>query len=302
MPDVALFVSFVVLFYCLFFYGGTEQLFRDSDTGWHIRNGETILASGEIPHADPYSFTKAGEPWFPWEWLADLAMGYVHRRFSLSGIALLYASQIAVATWLWFHLNWRLKGNFFLACALAAPMLSTTNLHWLARPHIFSWVFLLLLLVKFEEVHVRFRWQDALGFAALSALWANMHGSFFLAPLIALIYAAGWFLRPLIWTAGGRDQALWFLMAAASLAAGSFANPFGAALHIHVIRYLNDGELLQRVGEFQSFNFHVEGAFQIVLTMGVAALGGILALSSRKPHHFLLATFFSVMALRSACR
>jgi hypothetical protein len=300
MPDVALFVSFVVLFYCLFFYGGTEQLFRDSDTGWHIRNGETILATGQIPRVDPYSFTRQGEPWFPWEWGADMLMGYVHKHSNLSGISLLYASLIAVATWLWFQLNWRLNGNFLLACALASPMLSTTNLHWLARPHIFSWVFLLVLLIRAETVPVQFRWRDAIGFALFSALWANMHGSFFLGPVIALIYAAGWMVRPLIWNVGGGSQAKWFLLAAASLAAGSLANPFGPALHIHVFTYLNDMELLRRVGEFQSFNFHVEGAFQIVLTLGIAALGGFVALSSRKPHHFLLAIMFCAMALRSA--
>jgi len=300
MPDVALFVSFVVLFYCLFFYGGTQQLFRDSDTGWHIRNGEAILSSGAIPHVDPYSFTKPGAPWYPWEWLSDVLMGSVHRKAGLGGIALLYAAMIAVSTWLWFQLNWRLGGNFLLACALAAPMLSTTNLHWLARPHLFSWAFLLILLIRFESSPLNFRWQDALFLASLSALWSNMHGSFFLAPVLALIYAIGWFSRSLIWTASGRDQAKWFLLAALSLAAGSLATPFGPSLHVHVIKYLGDTELLQRVGEFQSFNFHVEGAFQIVLTMGIAALGGVLALSSRKPHHFLLAVFFSAMALRSA--
>jgi hypothetical protein len=300
MPDVALFVSCVVLFYCLFFYNGTEQLFRDSDTGWHIRNGESILATGVIPHADPYSFTKPGAPWFPWEWGADVVMGYVHKQSGLSGIALLYASLIAAATWLWFQLHWQLHGNFLFACALAAPMLSTTNLHWLARPHLFSWVFLLILLLKLETAGTRFRWRDAIGLAALCAVWANMHGSFFLAPIVALIYWAGLAARRLIWNAGGENRPHWYLLAALSLAAGSLANPFGVALHIHIYKYLNDMELLQRIGEFQSFNFHVEGAFQIVLTMGIAALGGFAALSTRKPHHFLLAAVFCAMALRSA--
>ena len=321
MPDVALFVSFVVLFYCLFFYGGTEQLFRDSDTGWHIRNGESILASGKIPHADPYSFTRPDAPWFPWEWGADLLMGYVHKHFALTGICLLYSSLIGLATWLWFQLNWRVNGNFLLACALAAPMLSTTNLHWLARPHIFSWIFLLVLSIRFELAGESacptsankllplvgqavspavFKWRDAIALAALSALWANMHGSFFLAPMIALIYAAGWFARSLIWNTSGSSQAKWFLLAAIPLAAGSLANPFGIELHKHIYQYLNNSELLQRVAEFQTFNFHVEGAFQIVLTLGIAALGGFAALSSRKPHHFLLAVLFCAMALRSA--
>jgi len=33
------------------------QALRDSDTGWHIRNGESILAEMRLPRTDPYSFT-----------------------------------------------------------------------------------------------------------------------------------------------------------------------------------------------------------------------------------------------------
>ena len=155
-----------------------------------------------------------------------------------------------------------------------------------------------MLLLKLEAAGTRFRWQDALGLTALSAVWANMHGSFFLAPAIALIYWAGMLVRPLIWNIGRENRTHWYLFAALSLAAGSLANPFGTALHAHVYRYLNDTELLQRVGEFQSFNFHVEGAFQILLMLGVAALGGVLALSRKNVAHFLLTVLFLAVALR----
>ena len=62
----------VTLFYALFLFQGYTAFFRDSDTGWHIRTGEMILRNGSLPHTDPFSFTRTGQPWFAWEWLADV--------------------------------------------------------------------------------------------------------------------------------------------------------------------------------------------------------------------------------------
>jgi hypothetical protein len=53
IPDLAMVGAVVTLFYCQFLFQGYRKLFRDSDAGWHIRNGETILATGRLPHADP---------------------------------------------------------------------------------------------------------------------------------------------------------------------------------------------------------------------------------------------------------
>ena len=75
LPDVAMAVACVTLFYCLFLYQGYRNLFRDSDAGWHIRSGVDILRTLRLPRTDPYSFTREGTPWFAWEWAADAVDG-----------------------------------------------------------------------------------------------------------------------------------------------------------------------------------------------------------------------------------
>src|SRR5947207_11716986 len=162
-PDLALAAACVTLFYCLFLFRGYQQLFRDSDAGWHIRTGEAILATGALPHTDPYSFTRAGQPWFAWEWLVDVATGMIHSRLGLNGVALFYAAAIAAGVWLWFRLHWALHGNFLVAAAMAPLLLSTCNIHWLARPHVLSWIFLLLAVFP--------RKPHLLLVGAITALW-----------------------------------------------------------------------------------------------------------------------------------
>lgn len=294
-PELALSGAFVAIVWLLAFFGGPSALFRDADAGWHIRAGEQMIASGTLPHGDPYSFSKAGEPWIAWEWASDVAAGVAHRVAGLNGVAWLYMLAIAASVWMWFRLHWAAGGNFVLACLFAAPLLSTTNMHWLARPHVFGWLFAIGT-VWFCETPRRVSLPAVF---ALSALWANMHGSFFLGPAIILIYVLGSWCGKVLWGQALRPAA-GLLPGAAAALAGTFVNPNGWNLHKHVVAYLTDSALLDRIGEFQSFNFHAAGATQIILALLIGAAGGFAALSARRCDRFLLSMLVTAAALRSA--
>ena len=363
VPDLAFATAFITLFYCLFLFQGYQQLFRDSDAGWHIRNGETILATRALPRTDTYSFTRAGQPWYAWEWLADVAVGALHRSLGLNGVAVFYAAAISAGVWLWFRLHWALGGNFLIACAMAPLLLSTCSIHWLARPHVLSWIFLLLAIFP--------RRPNLIAVAIVTALWANIHASFFMALAIALIFLGQELLAPerlqterlqseprpsgspegLRPTNGSEDTSseprpsgsvgqlrdwqtlpygrgsdrsdlqrsvtapatqwqrsvtvaalmrAYYLKAFAVAAIAPLLNPYGPKLYVHVYRYLTDSELLSRIGEFQSFDFHSPGSGQIIAALIVGIAGGTLALTERRFHHFALAVLVTAMALRSA--
>ena len=303
LPDLALTAACVTLFYCLFLFQGYQKLFRDSDAGWHIRAGEAMLRSGALPRTDPYSFTQQGRPWVAWEWGSDMLVAAAHRGAGLSGVALLYAAAISGGVWLWFRLHWAAGGNFLLAGAMSPLLLSTCNLHWLARPHVFGWLFLVGALLYAERARPPFRPRDALAVAAATAVWANLHPSFFWAPAIAVVYGAGSLVRPLLWrldAAQERARARWFGWAALVSALAGLANPYGWNLYGHLFEYLTDSALLARIGEFQSFDFHAPGSEQILLAVGVAAAGGVLAAGRRRPEWLALAVLVLAVALRSA--
>ena len=289
-PDLSLTAASVTLFYCLFLFQGYQKLFRDSDAGWHIRTGEAILRTGMLPRTDPYSFTRAGQPWFAWEWGADVVVGAIHRAAGLSGVALFYGTAIAAGVWLWFRLHWALEANFLVACAMAPLLLSTCNIHWLARPHVLSWLFLLVAVLyaeRMKEIGIR----QLLAMGAFIALWANVHASFFLAAVVAVIYDLIW------WRRRFRLRGGWAVLVALL---APLLNPYGYHLYSHVFRYLTDSELLSRIGEFQSFDFHAAGSGQIVATVILGIGGGFLALIQGRIHHFVLAVLISAMGLRSA--
>ena len=295
LPDAAFVCAVLTLVYCLFLADGWRQFFRDSDTGWHIRTGEHILKTRSLPFADPYSFTRTGQPWFAWEWGADVVVASAeHNGAGLAGVAVLYALAIASATWLWWQLTWTMGGDFLLGWLFAVPMLSTTNLHWLARPHIFGWVFAMLALWTAE------RGRSLFLVAVLAVVWTNVHASFFLFPLILAIYAVGRWLSPLLFSLAPSGRVAWLLKAALVSSLATLLNPYGWHVHQHVVQYLSNSELIDRIAEFQSFNFHAEGSAQIIVALGLAATGGLLSLRQGNLSRFLVVLLFLPLGLRSA--
>ena len=303
VPDVALVAAAVTFFYSVFLFPGYRKFFSDSDAGWHIRAGELMVARRALPNTEPFSFTMNSSHWYAWEWGADVIVGTIHKKWGLSGVVFFYATAIALGVWLWFRLNWLVEGNFFLACLFAAPMISTTTLHWLARPHVLSWLFLLGSMILAERIR-RNPGLSTVQYAAIAAascVWANVHGSFFFGSLIALIYAAGIVAGHFVWkTPAGLASVRTYLLVAAISFLASFANPFGWNLHTHVFSYLSDSELLSRVNEYQTFNFHTGGAFQVLVVVGLAALGGVVAIARKDLAFFFLAAFLIAAGIHSA--
>jgi len=270
VPSLGAVVFAVALLHVLFLSQGAQGLFRDSDTGWHIRNGEAILSSATIPRVDPFSYTQGGKEWFAWEWLADALLGGAHRIAGLPGVALLGALVIALTAWGAVRLALSLGGNLFFTAASAALLLVTTSIHWLARPHIFSWLVALAFLAVAEHER-RARSRRLYWLPLLSCLWANLHGSFLLGPAILFLYALGEWLqgRP------GRTAGLRFAGIGLACLLATGINPYGWKLHAHVIAYFRNTYLMDHVAEFRSFSFHAPGAIYVELFLLAGVLGAV---------------------------
>lgn len=286
LPTVPGVIFAVALVRILFIAQGYGRLFGDSDAGWHIRVGEWMLRTHTVPRTDWFSYTRFGRQWFDWEWLADVLLGGAHHLAGLAGVALLAGLLIALVAWGVVRLALSLGGNLFFAAASAILLLSLTSLHWLARPHIFSWG-LALAFVAIAEHERRGLKLSRMLYATpvLACLWANLHGSFLLGPAILFIYGAGEVIAELRahfatrvtaenakLAASIRRERRFFLASLLSLAA-TFINPYGWQLHRHVAAYLRDSYLMNIISEFASYNFHEHGAIYVEVFLLVAVAG-----------------------------
>jgi len=59
--------------------GSSGTIFNDGDVSWHFATGQWILDHRAIPNTDPFSFTWAGKPWVPFEWLSEVLLAGWYR-------------------------------------------------------------------------------------------------------------------------------------------------------------------------------------------------------------------------------
>ena len=49
---------------------------RDPDLGWHLRAGEIVEQTGQVPHEEPWLYTMPNHKWIDHEWLVDSVFWY----------------------------------------------------------------------------------------------------------------------------------------------------------------------------------------------------------------------------------
>jgi hypothetical protein len=291
MPSVGD-VIFTALLGLLSFTPLSVRLLGDAGIGWHIRAGQQILATHAIPHVDLFSATMQGKPWFAWEWLYDVLVGGLERVAGLNGVVLFTALVIA-GTFAWtFRLMVRRGTNVLVAVVLVLLAASASMIHFLARPHVVSWLFTVAwfwildstekeCFAEGKRTSRTVLWLLPL----LMLLWVNVHGGWLVGFVLLAIY---WISAVWTWfvTGGNKlDEMLLGLRSARRarvlalvgvIAAGvTLANPYGWKLHSHIYHYLSNRFLMDHIEEFQSPNFHgvAQRCFVVLILLAFAALG-----------------------------
>jgi hypothetical protein len=116
--------------------GSSLTIFNDGDVSWHIATGQWILDHRAIPATDPFSFTWAGKPWVPIEWLAEVLYAAAYRLAAYSGVAALVTIALMGLHAAVFANASRWTRRSLLAIALMDLVLIPTML---ARPHLLTW-------------------------------------------------------------------------------------------------------------------------------------------------------------------
>jgi hypothetical protein len=256
----------LVLWLLLFTLGGSANgLLHDAAAGFHIRTGDWILAHQSVPYQDPFSFSKPNAPWFAWEWLADILFSLIHSALGLKGIILFACFALAGTMWISLR-HMSSKGGHALATLFVMhALIGAGSVHFLARPHVFTLLFLAIAFWMIEEDRERpTRWLFAL--VPLSALWANLHGGFAGLVITLAALAAGHVLEA-DWTRAKR-----YGFTAIACLAAAVVNPYGFQLLVHMQQYLRAGWIREMVEEFQAPKLETPAGmyFEALLFAGIA--------------------------------
>ncbi|HUF59122.1 MAG TPA: hypothetical protein VMR89_06560 [Actinomycetota bacterium] len=238
---------------------------RAIDLAYHVRAGELALGTGELVRADPFTFTRSGLPWLNQQWGAQVVFASAHRIWGWAGVAATYAAAIGAGFCLLYR-NCRRAGSdvrtaavltilgFLVGAsslgarpqALAVPLFGLT---WLLLSRRDGWTWLV---------------------PVVAVVWANIHGSFVLAPLLAT-FALG---DEVVSRRSPLRSALVVVATIAATAAG----PFGLTLWSYVVDVSTHDTIRNTVAEWRPPS-PLSGAGSLFWLSGVAVV--VVALTRR---------------------
>jgi len=212
---------------------------RAIDLAYHVKAGALALQTGHVLRSDPFTFTRGGRPWLNQQWGAQVVFAIAHRLLGWMGVALAYAAAVGAGF-----------GFLYSSCRRAGALPRTAAVLTLSglivatgppapRPQalavpLFTGTWLLLAR--------RDRWIWLVPILAL--IWANVHGSFVLAPLL-IVFALGDDLierRPV-----GRT-----LLVLLATVAATFVTPFGPRVWSYAVEISTNETIRNWVAEWRA--------------------------------------------------
>ena len=239
----------------------------DTDYWWHIVTGR-LIAAGEFPRTDPFSFTWAGMPWTLHEWLGELMLFRLVDGLGYTGAVLVYAliPGIAMAILVFALHRYGLRtASVVVATSLAALLVIP---YATIRPQAVSWIMFALLTAGLLHLRPeRARWTLVL--VPFFVVWANLHGLWVvgLAVLAAYVVMSLFGMTPM---AGARA---WALAMVPLAMLGTIFTPEGPGLLLYPLRYIDSGDWgMEHITEWQSPDFHDPAHIPLLTYMGALAV------------------------------
>jgi tetratricopeptide (TPR) repeat protein len=180
----------VLLFLYLFVL--VHKAVFDLDIWLHIKTGEWILQHKAVPKSDIFSFTIQGKPWIDHSWLFQIIVHLVYGKWADEGLILLETLIACLAfSFLFFSFYHRFKDFFILAIAVFFAI-KACSVRYNIRPDLFSLLFFSVYLFVLRLPLTR---KSLYGLLFVQLLWVNMHGYFFLGPLLVSTLVFQEFMR-----------------------------------------------------------------------------------------------------------
>ena len=218
------------------------------DLAYQLRAGAGILDGSGIPMVDTWTFTAAGLPWFDQQWGAQVLLAQVFATAGWTGLVLLRAVLVGLVS-----------GLILVAVRMRAPAMHPRSAALLTlaaflvyapalalRPQLLAMALFALTLVVLAANRTRPRAMWAI--PVIGAVWANLHGSFVLAPVLVGLAIIEGMAGGDRGARGGTRQRVTVLIATV---AATFATPFGWRVWEYAIGIAGNAQITAQVSEWQ---------------------------------------------------
>ena len=181
-----------------------------------------MLALGDLPTHDPYSFTQ-DRPLLNHEWLSELILALAYGTGGVPGLLLLKVAILSTA-WVVIWRSWRSAHPLAMAAALILSAWGALPVTRTIRPQLWT---LLGLVVLVSTLRRTLTPRRLAAIAGLFAVWANLHGGFIVGIAVLGIWCGVEGLNR--WKETARVPSV-YIAAPIAAAAATLANPYGFEL------------------------------------------------------------------------
>jgi len=276
----------------------------DPGVGWHLKNGELIWASGQVPRSDPF-LAPERRPWVADQWLSDLML---FKLYALGGWELLYVTFAGVWIVTFFGVLFpalqRQSGSALASLAAVLVAFKCAQVHFILRPVVVSLLCFTVVFVAIRDMSRRdvasrgFPFLPGALLVSLFVVWSNLHPAFVLGLLVALLTPVARRLEAKKFdTTCGQLAALAFLCTAATL-----ANPYTANLHKSILALGRSEYFMQLNQEWLPPDLTSFAGLALLSLIGFPLLTTLMAPTFRKEIRWfdIIATsLLTIEALRS---
>jgi len=232
----------------------------DPDLWGHLVFGRLILMHGHLPPRDIYSYSAAGLPWHDHEWLSEVVLALCWNGFGVVGLKLMKLA-VTAATITLLALG---------AAETGAPIplqlvVLTTGAIALApmmqfRPQLFDFVALSALLLLLARNSYRRAGRLWLAIP-MFALWANLHGGFFVGLAVLALYTVVVAIEDLV-AGDGLARATHLGGVTAGCVLATLLNPDGIGNWLTVMHTMRNPLTRAVVSEWQPLLFKIAELWQ----------------------------------------
>ena len=274
LADAAITVAFLALVFLL----GAFRL-KDTDFWWHLRAGDDIRRTLEVPHVDSYAFGSTGRAWIDLHWLFQvlISWGYEHSGVPLLTLAKCAISTASVALLLSAR---RREWPLWAMCLAWLPALYVLSGRMYVRPETLTLLYLSMDLAILSRVQERPRLAYLL--PAVQVLWVNSQGLFVLGPILIGMALADASVRRGAFDPSRRPWWRTVLTASGLTAAACAVNPYGllgAVYPLALVQTMGDPIFRSTIAELQPLAKFVQetgfGNFQLQVHFAAMALGAL---------------------------
>ncbi len=221
----------VALFLALTFLLGVFPL-KDTDIYWHMRTGQIIRQTGQVPSTDLFTYTRPGAPWIDLHWVFQVGVSWLYEH---GGVVALNLAKCAVTCLAVLILVTARRREWPLWVMLLAwlPALLVLGGRIYVRPETLSLLYLSVFLA------VLLHWDRYPALVAILPVvqlaWVNTQGLFVLGPIVLVFALLGALFFALVNVALRRDAPgpgrwrWWRIVGIGTLAtfAACLCNPYG---------------------------------------------------------------------------